>query len=138
RDKAAVARQIREGGGGGGDAGEAAGAQPAQAEGKIAREDPPRPHRTAPRRMKVGSVGEFGLIERIRKAAPQGRGVRAGIGDDAAWLECRGRALLVTADLLIEGFHFDLRWTSFYALGYKTLAVNLSDIAAMGGIPDYL
>ena len=88
--------------------------------------------------MKVGSLGEFGLIERIRKAAPQGRGVRAGIGDDAAWLECRGRALLVTADLLIEGFHFDLRWTSFYALGYKTLAVNLSDIAAMGGVPDYL
>jgi thiamine-monophosphate kinase len=88
--------------------------------------------------MKVGSLGEFGLIERIRKAAPQGRGVRAGIGDDAAWLECRGGALLVTTDLLIEGIHFDFRWTSFYALGYKTLAVNLSDIAAMGGVPDYL
>jgi thiamine-monophosphate kinase len=87
--------------------------------------------------MKVRSLGEFGLIEQIRKAAPQGRGVRAGIGDDAAWLECRGGALLVTTDLLIEGIHFDLRWTSFYALGYKTLAVNLSDIAAMGGVPDY-
>ncbi len=88
--------------------------------------------------MKIGSLGEFGLIERIRNAAPQGRGVRAGIGDDAAWLACRGGALLVTTDLLIEGVHFDLRWTSFYALGYKTLAVNLSDIAAMGGVPDYL
>ncbi|HEX2387381.1 MAG TPA: thiamine-phosphate kinase [Candidatus Binatia bacterium] len=88
--------------------------------------------------MKVGEVGEFGLIERIRKAAPQGRGVRAGIGDDAAWLASGGAALLVTADLLIEKVHFDLRWTSFYALGYKTLAVNLSDIAAMGGLPAYL
>lgn len=88
--------------------------------------------------MKLGKVGEFGLIESIRKAAPQGRGVRAGIGDDAAWLASGGADLLVTADLLIEKVHFDLRWTSFYALGYKTLAVNLSDIAAMGGVPAYL
>jgi thiamine-monophosphate kinase len=87
--------------------------------------------------MKVGKVGEFGLIEKIRKASPQGRGVRLGIGDDAAWLNC-DKTLLVTADLLIEKIHFDLRWTSFYALGYKTLAVNLSDIAAMGGTPAYL
>jgi thiamine-monophosphate kinase len=88
--------------------------------------------------MKLGRVGEFGLIEKIRKAAPQGSGVRVGIGDDAAWLASGGAALLVTADLLIEKIHFDLRWTSFYALGYKTLAVNLSDIAAMGGVPAYL
>src|ERR1051325_1313015 len=88
--------------------------------------------------MKLGKVGEFGLIEKIRKAAPQGSGVRAGIGDDAAWLASRGAGLLFTADLLIEKIHFDLRWTSFYALGYKTLAVNLSDIAAMGGVPAYL
>jgi thiamine-monophosphate kinase len=88
--------------------------------------------------MKLGKIGEFGLIEKIRKAAPQGGGVRAGIGDDAAWVASGGADLLVTADLLIENVHFDLRWTSFYALGYKTLAVNLSDIAAMGGIPAYL
>jgi thiamine-monophosphate kinase len=88
--------------------------------------------------MKIGKVGEFGLIEKIRQAAPYGRGVRVGIGDDAAWLDSRGTTLLVTADLLIEKIHFDLRWTSFYALGYKTLAVNLSDIAAMGGTPAYL
>ena len=85
--------------------------------------------------MKLGKVGEFALIERIRKVAPQRSGVRAGIGDDAAWLASGGADLLVTADLLIEKVHFDLRWTSFYALGYKTLAVNLSDIAAMGGVP---
>jgi thiamine-monophosphate kinase len=39
---------------------------------------------------------------------------------------------------LIEGIHFDLKWTSLFALGVKTLAVNLSDIAAMGGVPGYL
>ena len=88
--------------------------------------------------MKLSKLGEFGLIERIRKATPRGHGVRVGIGDDAAWLDCRSRTLLVTTDLLIEGIDFDLRWSSFYGLGYKSLAVNLSDLAAMGGSPAYL
>src|SRR5213594_4246647 len=88
--------------------------------------------------MKLSELGEFGLIERIRKVTPKGRGVRLGIGDDAAWVECEGRSFLITSDLLIEGIHFDFRWTSFYGLGYKTLAVNLSDLAAMGGRPAYL
>ena len=88
--------------------------------------------------MRLSELGEFGLIERIRKTIPKGRGVRLGIGDDAAWVESRKNSLLITSDLLIEGVHFDLRWVSFYGLGYKTLAVNLSDIAAMGGCPAYL
>ncbi len=88
--------------------------------------------------MQLRKLGEFGLIERIRRATPKGRGVRIGIGDDAAFVECRNGSLLITADLLIEEIHFDLRWTSFYGLGYKTLAVNLSDVAAMGGRPAYL
>ncbi|MBI4490048.1 MAG: thiamine-phosphate kinase [Deltaproteobacteria bacterium] len=88
--------------------------------------------------MKLSELGEFGLIERIRKATPKGRGVRLGIGDDAAWVECRNHSFLITSDLLIEGVHFDLKWISFYGLGYKTLAVNLSDLAAMGGSPAYL
>ena len=88
--------------------------------------------------MLLKEVGEFGLIERIRRATPKGRGVRIGIGDDAAWVECRNRSILVTSDLLIEGIHFNLKWTSLYGLGYKTLAVNLSDVAAMGGTPAYL
>lgn len=88
--------------------------------------------------MKLSKVGEFGLIRRISEAAPKGCGVRIGIGDDAAWLDCKSGNLLLTTDLLIEGVHFDLRWISFYALGYKTLAVNLSDIAAMGGRAAYL
>lgn len=88
--------------------------------------------------MRLSRLGEFGLIEKIRQATPKGKGVRLGIGDDAAWVECRDRSLLMTSDLLLEGVHFDLKRTSFYALGYKTLAVNLSDIAAMGGRPAYL
>ena len=88
--------------------------------------------------MRLSKLGEFGLIERIRKATPKGRGVRVGIGDDAAWLDCRGPTFLLTGDLLIEGVHFDLRRSSFYGLGYKTLAVNLSDVAAMGGKPAYI
>ena len=88
--------------------------------------------------MKLSKLGEFGLIERVRKATPKGRGVRVGIGDDAAWLECTSRTFLLTADLLIEGIHFNLQWSTFYGLGYKTLAVNLSDLAAMGGSPAYL
>ena len=88
--------------------------------------------------MKLSHLGEFGLIEKIRRRTPAGRGVRIGIGDDAAWVENRGDSSLITADLLIEGSHFDLRWTSLRDLGHKSLAVNLSDIAAMGGIPDYV
>jgi thiamine-monophosphate kinase len=85
--------------------------------------------------MKLSQLGEFGLIERIRRAAPVGRGVRLGIGDDAAWVE--SSSCLITADLLLEGIHFDLKWTSLFDLGFKSLAVNLSDIAAMGGVPAY-
>lgn len=87
--------------------------------------------------MKLSHLGEFGLIERIRRSLPKGRGVRLGIGDDAAWVDNPSKSSLVTADLLIEGVHFDLKWISFLDLGFKSLAVNLSDIAAMGGIPAY-
>jgi thiamine-monophosphate kinase len=88
--------------------------------------------------MKLSKLGEFGLIERIRRAIPKGSGVHLGIGDDAAWVENKSPSGLITSDLLIEGVHFDRRWTSLYALGYKVLAVNLSDIAAMGGLPAYV
>lgn len=87
--------------------------------------------------MKLSRLGEFGLIERIRRALPVGRGVRIGIGDDAAWVDNPAGSSLVTADLLIEGVHFDLKWISLFDLGFKSLAVNLSDISAMGGVPAY-
>jgi len=88
--------------------------------------------------MELSRLGEFGLIERISRKIPAGRGVRIGIGDDAAWITNQKGSSLVTADLLIEGIHFDLRWTSLFDLGHKALAVNLSDIAAMGGLPAYV
>ncbi|MBI2369205.1 MAG: thiamine-phosphate kinase [Deltaproteobacteria bacterium] len=85
-------------------------------------------------------IGEFGLIARIR--AKWGRelpGVVRGIGDDAAVIEPGKESLLLcTCDSLIEGVHFDLRLTTPYLLGRKAAAVNLSDIAAMGGTPTHL
>jgi thiamine-monophosphate kinase len=87
--------------------------------------------------MKLSRLGEFGLIERIRRRLPTGRGVRIGIGDDAALVVNPSGSSLLTADMLIEGVHFDLKWTSLADLGFKSLAVNLSDIAAMGGVPAY-
>jgi thiamine-monophosphate kinase len=85
------------------------------------------------------ALGEFGLIglirDRIRQRSP---GMRLGIGDDAAILESRpGCDLLVTTDMLLEDVHFKRAWGCFRELGRKTLAVNLSDIAAMGGDPHH-
>jgi thiamine-monophosphate kinase len=60
-----------------------------------------------------------------------------GIGDDVAVIEMGSQSLLITTDILIEGIHFDQSWIDPYHLGKKALAVNLSDIAAMGGIPKY-
>ncbi|MDA8100700.1 MAG: thiamine-phosphate kinase [Nitrospiraceae bacterium] len=89
--------------------------------------------------MKISDIGEFGLIKRIRKTAGRIRkGVQIGIGDDAAVLRCSpGAELLATTDMLLEGVHFDLRTTDFRSLGWKSAAVNLSDIAAMGGTPRF-
>ncbi len=88
----------------------------------------------------LSDVGEFGLIDRIRKRATSGRrgAVRIGIGDDAAVVRPGALSeLLATTDLLLEGIHFDLSYTDFYSLGWKSAAVNLSDIAAMGGEPRF-
>lgn len=89
--------------------------------------------------MKLKDLGEFKLIDQIRRQVKNGDGVVRGIGDDAAVLEIpEGHRLLTSTDLLIEGVHFRRDWTSCYDLGHKAVAVNLSDIAAMGGTPRYL
>ncbi len=77
------------------------------------------------------------FIELIRDAVgPPPRRIRCGIGDDAAvWKVRRSRLSLVTTDALIDGVHFIADRTSPAALGHKALAVSLSDIAAMGGVP---
>lgn len=85
--------------------------------------------------MDLSELGEFGLIERFRSllgAPPEGE---VWIGDDAAVLRAPGGTILFTADLLVQGVHFDLSWTSPQDLGWKAIAVNCSDVAAMGGTP---
>lgn len=79
---------------------------------------------------------ESALIDAIRRRAAGGDGVRVGIGDDCAVLEpTPGTMLVATTDLLIEDVHFRRRYTEPADIGWKSLAVNLSDVAAMGASP---
>lgn len=95
--------------------------------------------------MKLSDLGEFGLIRLISSASARyenSRGtpwqeVLVGIGDDAAAWQGDNRIQLATTDTLVQDVHFDLDIIGWDELGWKALAVNLSDIAAMGGIPKY-
>ena len=89
---------------------------------------------------RVRDISEFELIGRLRDALPESvrtsEEVPLGIGDDTAvWRPPAGESVLVTTDSLIDTVHFRTDWTSWWDLGWKSLAVNISDIAAMGGIP---
>lgn len=85
--------------------------------------------------MKLKEIGEFGFIDKIKNGCLiRADGVVQAIGDDAAAFEIpKGQVALVTTDLLVERIHFLRDAASGFNLGYKALAVNLSDIAAMGG-----
>lgn len=89
--------------------------------------------------MKIGEIGEFGLIGKMAaKLPPLSGNVIRGIGDDTAVLRYEPEhSLLMTTDMLIEDIHFSLKYASYRAVGWKALAVNVSDIAAMGGTPTY-
>lgn len=86
--------------------------------------------------MKIENIGEFGLIEDLTRLLSEGEGVVKGIGDDAAVVRGRrkGSYLLIATDSIAEGVHFR-RLSGGRRVGRKALAVNLSDIAAMGGLP---
>ncbi len=84
----------------------------------------------------LSSLGEFGLIDRIEKQVIlRNPSTIKGIGDDAAVLFANGKHQVVTTDLLLEGIHFDLTYTPLKHLGYKAVAVNLSDVYAMNAYP---
>ncbi len=89
--------------------------------------------------MKLSQLGEFGLIENAKDTFKSlNKNIVVGIGDDCAAIKPRkGFLLIATTDALIEGIHFKFYYTKPYQLGIKSIYVNLSDIAAMGGIPRY-
>jgi thiamine-monophosphate kinase len=86
--------------------------------------------------LTVGELGEHALIERIRARLTMPRWVVVGAGDDAAVVTpVRGALEVYTTDALVEGVHFDRRFVPPDAIGHRALAVNLSDLAAMGAEP---
>ncbi len=90
-------------------------------------------------RTEIGSIGEFGLINRLADSFKSHQGwTKVGIGDDAAVLDSGGKLTVSTTELLIEGVHFDLSYTPLLHLGYKIVSVALSDLAAMNAIPAQL
>jgi thiamine-monophosphate kinase len=85
-------------------------------------------------RSEISQLGEFGLIDRIREKFTLVNSTSLmGIGDDAAVIEAKDDNILISTDMLVEGIHFDLSYTPIHHLGYKAVAVNVSDIAAMNG-----
>lgn len=88
------------------------------------------------KRTEIKEIGEFGLIEKISaNFKPHHSNSVLGIGDDAAIISAGEKYFLLTTDMLIENVHFDLSYAPLSHLGYKAIAVNVSDIAAMNGIP---
>lgn len=89
--------------------------------------------------MRLAEVGEFGLIDRIHRIIGEGsEGIAVGMGDDAAVFRPRsGWLTVMTTDSLVEGVHFNRQYTPVESLGWKALAISISDITAMGGIPRY-
>jgi thiamine-monophosphate kinase len=95
--------------------------------------------------MKVLELGQFGMIDTVAKMIEESRDNRVdswhnlidGIGDDCAVWKGDTASQLAKVDCQVEGVHFNLDIITWEDLGWKSLAVNLSDIASMGGIPSY-
>jgi thiamine-monophosphate kinase len=100
---------------------------------------PDGPARERAEEQDLASLGEFGLIGRLTKALPTGDGVVVGVGDDGAVLApSPGHRLVASTDLLVEGRHFAPAYAAPPDWGWKAVAVNVSDLAAMGAIPRWL
>ncbi len=89
--------------------------------------------------MRLADTGELSLLQRIRERfRVNAKDLIAGIGDDSAIIVPRDYPLLLTTDMMAEGVHFDLAFTTYFQLGFKIVSVNVSDIYAMGGAPRFV
>lgn len=94
---------------------------------------------STPERTELSSLGEFGLIDRLTNGlVPLHKSTLKGVGDDAAVIDNGDLVTLISKDLLVEGVHFDLTYMPLKHLGYKAVAVNVSDIVAMNGTATHL
>lgn len=86
----------------------------------------------------LAGIGEFGLIARITAGRKQPASTLLGPGDDAAVVAAPDGRVVATTDVLVEGVHFRLDWSTPEQVGRKAAAANLADIAAMGAVPTAL
>jgi len=103
--------------------------------GVAAGSPPPLPPSDAP---VVAELGEFGLIARVTAGRRLPQGTLLGPGDDAAVLAATDGRVVVTTDVLVEGVHFRLDWSTPCQVGRKAVAASLADVAAMGAVPTAL
>lgn len=90
-------------------------------------------------RTEIESLGEFGLIQHLTQNNETRQATTMlSIGDDAAVIDHFGKQTVITTDMLIEGIHFDLMYTPLKHLGYKAIAVNVSDLCAMMATPSHV
>ena len=87
-------------------------------------------------RTEISNLGEFGLIKRLNEGLKNNlpESIK-GVGDDSAVIDLGTEFGLLSTDILLEGVHFDLSFFPLKHLGYKAIAINVSDIAAMNGVP---
>ena len=86
----------------------------------------------------MADLGEWGLIAALAARMPPGRYAELGIGDDSAVVSAPSGSVVAAVDLVLEGRHFLLAWSSGYDIGVKAAARSLADIAAMGAVPTAL
>src|SRR5262249_52365010 len=88
-------------------------------------------------RGSIAAVGEFGFLSRLLPLLRPGRGTIVGPGQDCAVVRPAASRLLLTVDALVQGVHFETKWLSPRQLGRRSLLINVSDVAAMGGRPRF-